>query len=385
MDLNLYFNPVSLEKPSLNYLSDSESFARSVNIHTPDTPIANIEKYDVAIMGVEEDRNAFVTGSSSAPDLIRKKLFLLGYVNTKTKIIDLGNLKITSNINDSYYAIRDVFQELSDNNVILIIIGGSQDLAMGITKAFENYSDIWSVTSIDSRLDFGIRKKKLNSGNYLSHLLKQKNSKNLNFNNLGHQVYFTPNRLLDKFEKNGQSSIRLGVIRENIAAMEPILRDTNLLVVDIGVVKQSDSPAAACPSPNGLSGYEFCQLLRYSGASSKMKAILFSEIIPEKDINDQSVHLTAQAIWYFIDGLTLKEIENPQKKGSKKFIVSNSSAEQNLIFYKSNSTNRWWMEIPFQEKHEIKNHLFSCSYEDYQMACTNEIPDRWWRLMRKFG
>ena len=116
-----------------------------------------------------------------------------------------------------------------------------------------------------------------------------------------------------------------------------------------------------------------------------MKAILFSEIIPENDINDQSVHLTAQAIWYFIDGLTLKEVENPQKKGSKKFIVSNSSAEQNLIFYKSNSTNRWWMEIPFQEKHEKKNHLFSCSYEDYQMACTNEIPDRWWRLMRKFG
>ena len=68
-------------------LSDSDCFAHSVKIHTPNTPIANIDDYDVAIMGVEEDRNAFISGSAPAPDAIRKKLFLMGYVNKKTKII----------------------------------------------------------------------------------------------------------------------------------------------------------------------------------------------------------------------------------------------------------------------------------------------------------
>ncbi|MCF8378497.1 MAG: formimidoylglutamase [Bacteroidales bacterium] len=385
MDLNLYFNPVSLEKPHLNYLNDSESFVHSVSIHTPDTPISNLENYDVAIMGIEEDRNALVPGSATAPDAIRKNLFLLGYVNKKTKIIDLGNLKITSNISDSYFALRDVFTEITEKNLVLIVLGGSQDLATGITKAFENYSDIWSVTSLDSRLDLNSGKEILSSGNYLSHLLKHKNSKKLNFNNIGHQVYFTPNSLLDKFEKKGQSSSRLGNIRDNIASMEPILRDTDVMVVDLGVVKQSEAPGASSPSPNGLTGYEFCQLLRYAGASSKMKALLMSEFIPDRDINEQSSHLIAQAIWYFIDGLSLKKVENPHDKGCKKFIVSNSSSEQNMIFIKSNSTNRWWMEISGKEKNKNKNLLFSCTYEDYQMACINEIPDRWWRLMRKFG
>lgn len=384
MDLNLYFNPVSLDKPSLKTLSDSDSFAHSVNIHTPNTPIANLENYDVAIMGVEEDRNAFIPGSASAPDAIRKKLFLLGYVNKKTKIIDLGNLKITSNISDSYFAIRDVFLELSEKNIVLIILGGSQDLAMGITKAFETYPDIWSVTSLDSRLDFSTNKEEISSKNYLNHLIKHKNSKKLNFNNIGHQVYFTPNSLLDKFEKKGQSSTRLGVIRDNLSSAEPILRDTDLLVVDLGVVKQSEAPGSSCPSPNGLTGYEFCQLLRYSGASSKMKALIFSEFIPEKDINEQSSHLIAQAIWYFIDGLSLKKLENLDEKGSKKFIVNNSSAEQNMIFIKSTITDRWWMEIPVPDKDKKKNLHFSCTYEDYQKACINEIPDRWWKLMRKF-
>lgn len=385
MDLNLYFNPVSLEKPDLSYLNEADSFGRSVDIHTPNTPIQNVENYDVAIMGVEEDRNAHIQGSASAPDNIRKKLYLLGYVNKKTKIIDLGNLKRTENINDSYFAIRDVFLELKERNIILIVLGGSQDLAIGISKAFEQSLKIWSVTSLDSRLDFGFGKEDLSSKNYLDHLFRQKNFKNLNFINLGHQLYFSPTRLLDKYEKKGYSSVRLGVIRDNIASIEPILRDTDFLISDLSIVKQSEAPAASGPSPNGLSGSEFCQLLRYAGASSKMKAVLFSELIVDNDINNQSAHLSAQAIWYFIDGLSLKKDENPQLKGSKKFIVSSSSTEQNIIFYKSNSTDRWWMEIPVKEKMGEKNILFSCSYEDYQKACINEIPDRWWRFMRKFS
>ena len=384
MDLNLYFNPVSLEKPELNYLNEVDSFAHSVSIHTPDTPIQNIEKYDIAIMGAEEDRNARNKGSNSAPNVIRKKLYLLGYVNKKTKIIDLGNLKKTDNINDTYYAIRDVFLDLLEKNVLLIILGGSQDLAIGISKAFETYPDVWSVTSLDSRLDFGYGKEELNSGNYLDHLFRQKNSKNINFANIGHQLYFTPTRLLDKFEKKGHNSIRLGLVRDNITTLEPILRDTDFLISDLSVVKQSDAPSATCTSPNGLSGSEFCQLTRYAGASSNMKAILFSELIADNDINEQSAHLSAQAIWYFIDGFSLKKIENPQKGSSKKFIVSNASAEQNIIFYKSNTTDRWWIEIPSKNKQDKKNMLFSCSYEDYQKACINEIPDRWWKLMRRF-
>jgi hypothetical protein len=95
--------------------------------------------------------------------------------------------------------------------------------------------------------------------------------------------------------------------------------------------------------------------------------------------------LAAQAIWYFMEGLSFRKNENPQKAGSKKFIVSLSGGNNNIIFYKSNSSDRWWVELPVINPVTEKNYLISCSYEDYQRACNSEIPDRWWKRMRKYS
>lgn len=385
MDLNPYFNPVSLERSEYPLINEKNSFSRSIRINTPDTPISRPEEFDVAIMGVQEERNAYIPGSANATDIIRQKLYELAAVNRKTRIIDLGNLKIAEKVNDTYFALRDILLELIEKNVVLIVMGGSQDLAKGLALAFENRKGFHSFTTIDSRLDFGFGKEALNSRNYLDDILKQKNSSKLSIYNMGHQVYFTPVGLYDKFENAGHHSLRIGSIRENVGITEPYLRDSELVLADLSSVKQSDAPAASGPSPNGFYGHEFCQLSRYAGASNKMKAILFSELIPEKDINGMTSHLVAQAIWYFVDGLAIRKPENPQEKGSKKFIVSTSAADQNLVFYKSNLTDRWWMEIPVINPDTSKNYLMPCSYEDYQRACTNDIPDRWWRFMKRFS
>lgn len=385
MDLNPYFNPVSLERSENPLIRENNSFNRSIRINTPDTPIVNTGDFDIAIMGVNEDRNAFIKGSASAPDTIRHMLYQLAMVNRKTRLIDLGNLKKTDNINDSYYALRDIFLELEEKNVTLIVLGGSQDLATGLSMAFGQKKSFHSILSLDSRLDFGFGKENLNSRNYLDHLLKQKNSGKWSITNLGHQVYFTPTSLFDKFEKAGHHSVRVGQVRENLRMAEPFFRDSNILIADIGSVRQSDAPGASNASPNGYFGHEFCQLCRYAGASENMKAVLFSELIPEKDPANMTAHLIAQAVWYFIEGFSIRKKENPREKGSKKFIVSTSAADQNLVFYKSNFTDRWWMEVPVKNPETGENHLLSCSYEDYQKACTNELPDIWWRFMRKYS
>ncbi len=385
MNLNDYFDPVSLERPEFSHLEPESTISRSIKIHTPDIPISNIHQYDIAIFGISEDRKAFTAGSAAAPDRIRDKLYLLGNGHKKLKIIDLGNLKKAKTTDDIYFALRDVFDELIENSVLAIILGGSQDLGLGLCKSFEKYKGFWNYTSIDSRLDFGFDKNNLHSGNYLDQLMQAKNSENLNINNIGHQLYFTPVGLLDKFENKGHMSLRLGRLRENIQIAEPVLRDTHILSIDINSVRQPDAPAGSSPSPNGFFGHELCQLTRYAGASANMKAVLFTELIPEKDLNDLSVHLYAQAIWYLIDGYSIRKVENPLEKGAKKFIVSTSAADQNMIFYKSNGTDRWWMELPVKDPGSGHNYLISCSYEDYQKACTNEIPDRWWKMMRRYS
>ena len=57
-----------------------------------------------------------------------------------------------------------------------------------------------------------------------------------------------------------------------------------------------------------------------------------------------------------------------------------------LIFYKSDKSDRWWMDVPYPTHEKIKNerHLLGpCSYKDYQVACNNELPDIWIRTFQK--
>jgi hypothetical protein len=48
--------------------------------------------------------------------------------------------------------------------------------------------------------------------------------------------------------------------------------------------------------------------------------------------------------------------------------------EDDLIFIKSNLTDRWWIEIN-AEQDEMQ--YIACSHEDYLKANVNEVPDRW--------
>ena len=51
--------------------------------------------------------------------------------------------------------------------------------------------------------------------------------------------------------------------------------------------------------------------------------------------------------------------------------------EHEPTFYKSQITNRWWMEVP-----EQKTVLIACSQDEYQQASNHDIPEPWWRTQR---
>ena len=57
-----------------------------------------------------------------------------------------------------------------------------------------------------------------------------------------------------------------------------------------------------------------------------------------------------------------------------------------LSFYKSNLSDRWWIEIPFMKgvNNKLKrNTLLPCTEEDYVNACNQELPERWYKAKRK--
>ena len=93
-------------------------------------------------------------------------------------------------------------------------------------------------------------------------------------------------------------------------------------------------------------------------------------------------------IWYFIDGYYGRANDFPFKREEDylKYRVSISDHKEEIVFYKSKKTDRWWMEIPLPMEQRIKyerHYLVPCSYRDYQTACENDIPDRWWMVYQK--
>jgi hypothetical protein len=173
----------------------------------------------------------------------------------------------------------------------------------------------------------------------------------------------------------------LGDVSNNIAIAEPVFRDADIVSIDMTSVKSSDSGNFSSFTPNGFNGKEICALSRYSGISDKVSLL---GIFNHNNSQQESV-LIAQIIWYFIEGFHYRSFEYPfgSKENYIKYIIP---LEDELIFYKSNKTDRWWIEIPFISNGNNKlkkSTLLPCSYDEYLAACNQEIPERWWKAQRK--
>ena len=254
-----------------------------------------------------------------------------------------------------------------------------------------------NVLTVDSRLDFTLSKEVTNSCNYLNYIISKDKKKIFNYANIGHQAFFVTEKNhdtlgetlsnVDKLDKTYLESIRLGDARSNLETTEPLIRDSTFVSIDLSAVRQSDAPGVSVPSPNGFTGEELCRLTRYAGLSERVKVAGLFELTPSADNNRQTAHLAAQAAWYFLEGLTHRIKENPvdSPEHTKKFIVKLNAAGHDIVFHKSNISERWWMEIPVKNPTTGYNFFVSCAYEDYQQACNQEIPERWWRYLHRLS
>ena len=69
-----------------------------------------------------------------------------------------------------------------------------------------------------------------------------------------------------------------------------------------------------------------------------------------------------------------------------RFAVLVEDSDDELIFYRSPLSGRWWMDVPvtLSETPDKKTMVMvPCTHDDYEQACNNEIPERWWKAYRK--
>jgi len=137
--------------------------------------------------------------------------------------------------------------------------------------------------------------------------------------------------------------------------------------------------------PNGLYAEELCQLSYYAGMSDKSSVFTFYNYNPDKDIEDQTMQLIAQAIWYIAEGVSLRVKDYPYtpKTQMLKYTVIMDSPINELIFYRSTRSDRWWIELPINANNIQRHTLIPCLYEDYLAALQNKIPLIFWNAIKK--
>ncbi|MEC5165753.1 arginase family enzyme [Flavobacterium sp. PL11] len=342
----------------------------------------DLDKIKIAIVGVLEnraDKNAFANVDLLS---VRKELYNLFPGNWVTDIADLGDILPGDSVTDTYFAVKNVVSSLLKKKIIPIIIGGSQDLTYAIYRGYDQLEQMVNLVAIDNKFDFGKDDEVMTASSYLTQIIIDEPNNLFNYSNLGYQTYYNSQEEIDLIEKLYFDAYRLGEVSNNSAIAEPVFRDADLVSIDMNSIKSADSGNVVSFEPNGFNGKEICTLSRYAGLSDKVSSLgIFNHTN-----NAQESKLIAQIIWYFMEGFHYRSNEYPfgSKENYLKYIVP--LEEQELVFYKSDKTGRWWIEIPFisNANNKLKrNTLLPCSYNEYLLACDQEIPERWWKAQRK--
>jgi len=355
----------------------SQHLGSKVVLHTK-TDFPDLSKTRIAIVGALDARGANSYEEVNL-DGIRMELYSLYPGNWYETIADLGDIVEGNTVEDTHYAVRAVVSALLKKQIIPVVIGGSQDATYALYRAYDSLEQMVNLVCIDSRFDFGKPDHPVSASSYLSKIVMEEPNNLFNYSNIGYQTYYNSQEEIDLIEKLFFDEFRLGEVTANIAIAEPVFRDADLVSLDLTSVKSSDSGNFLTFTPNGFNGKEICALARYAGISDKVSA--FGIFNHNSSANEAP--LAAQIIWYFLEGYHYRSNEYPfgSREHYLKYIVP--MEEEELVFYKSDRTERWWIEIPHVNNKLKRNTLLPCSHEDYLEAVKGEIPKRWWKAQRK--
>lgn len=388
MNLAEYFEPVDLIKTNFPDTS-RKRLGQQMSIYVNENNFPDLEGIDLVILGVEEERAAVDNGGcADAPDAIREYLYRLFPHHDRLHIADLGNIKPGFEVPDTYFALSTVVEYLVSKKIVPIILGGSQDLTYANYMAYEHLGRIINIASVDPSFDFGESAQEMSSQAYLSSIVLHQPNFLFNYTNIGYQSYLVDQESVSLMRNLFFDAHRLGVVNQDIEEVEPMVRNADMVSIDLSAIRFSDAPGNGNASPNGLYGEELCAITRYAGMSDKLSSIGFYEMNPSLDQRGQTAHLVAQAIWYFIEGYYNRVHEFPfqSEEACVRYIVNTEEGLDDIVFLKSRKSDRWWMEVNCSEtaKEKYSRHfLVPCSYRDYEIACNNDIPDRWWQAYQK--
>jgi arginase family enzyme len=388
-NIGKYLKSVDKEALGLSKILHPQQLANSVTFYTPASTI-NLDEIEIGIIGIPESRNHHQNASCHlAPDEIRRQLYQLYRWKKAVKIVDFGNFIIGETIEDSYIAISELTAYLLQHNVIPVILGGSNDLAYALYRTYVTLEQVVNMVAVDSRFDLGNEESPIKANAYLDKIVMQRPNFLLNYANIGYQSYLVAPENSELMQQLFFETYRVGTMRKNMEEIEPVVRNADLLTIDMAVVRRADAPGSPHSTINGFYGEEICQVAQFAGMSDKLTMFGIFEFDPTQDYNNQTSQLASHILWYFVEGYLHRAGDTlfKNKTAYTQHSITVSDTTQDLIFYCSKQTNRWWMVVPVinLSKNMERFYFLPCTLKEFEMACENKIPERWWRTYHKLN
>lgn len=367
-----FLDPINLSAISGDTGYKEGQIGRIIKAYEDEFP--DLDGADIVLVGCGEQRGAALLHPGAAADAIRSEFYSLYYWHQDIKLADLGNIKIGKAYTDTYAALKIVLHELMIEGKTVVILGGSHDLTLSQYYAFADDKRQVEAVGVDAVIDINIDSP-FRSDNFLMELLTADPNYMRHYNHIGFQSYFVHPRMLETMDKLRFDCFRVGAVKERIDEMEPVIRNCHMFSFDISALAYAFAPANAL-TPNGLNGEEACTLMQYAGMSNNMRSLGIYGFRPEKDVENLTAKQISHMLWYLMDGRSRgrREAVIDEKESFNEFHTA--FAEVETTFLQSKKTGRWWMQLPDKQ-------FIACSYKDYLLASTNEIPERWLRAQER--
>lgn len=337
--------------------------------------LPDLDEADIVLVGCDEERGRDLsTINSNAPDAIREQFYRLYGWHADLKLADIGNVRNGAALTDTYAALKTVVSELVSIGKTVIILGGSHDLTLPQYQVYAHHRRIIEAACVDALINLDMNSTS-RSENFLMEMLAGEPNFIRHYNHIAFQSYFVHPHMLETMDKLRFDCFRVGHVKENIEEMEPVIRNSQMLSFDIAAIAPAYAPSNTI-SPNGLTGEEACVLMRFAGLSPNINTIGIYGYVPENDLHKLTALQVSQMIWYVLDGRSRGRRESSLEERDSFNEFHMAFAEVETTFLQSKKTGRWWMQLPDKK-------FIACSYNDYLLASSNEIPERWLRAQER--
>lgn len=385
MDIKLFFNAVPEE-----VLEDdlpNSSFQKSIFINHE--VMYDLEGIKIALISVPEYRGAGLTErDNEGTHLFRRFLYRLSRNAGNGRILDLGEMRPGPTAQDTQLRLAEVVEYLLNKEVLPVIVGGSHDLDLGQYRGYQSLGKLLTWLAVDSRFD--LDEKNENANSHLAKIIKYDPNYLFNYVHLGYQSYFVYPEDLRLMDNLYFEPYRLGDIKGKLDEIEPVVRDADALSFDLSSIQSHYCPGVISPNVFGLTGEEACQICWYAGLNDKLSSVGFYSYLPsEDDSHHTTASVLATMIWYFIEGYFNRKGDiNFLNNDYTIFEVPLKGNPESIRFFKSNMSEKWWVEIPDENGVKsvfLRNKMVPCSYADYEKAVAGEIPQRYMSAFAKIN